>query len=77
MKTKIQHFSYPCPALSPNWNEQTLQETQQAGYATAVTTSRGLAHRNDNPLVLKRVLPTKSVDGLRWNLETAFAGKVV
>ena len=77
MKTKIQHFSYPCPALSPNWNEQTLQETQQAGYATAVTTSRGLAHRNDNPLALKRVLPTKSVDGLRWNLETAFAGRVV
>lgn len=77
MNTKIQHFSYPCPALSPNWNEQTLRESQQAGYATAVTTSRGLARRNDNPLALKRVLPTKSVDGLRWNLETAFAGRVV
>jgi peptidoglycan/xylan/chitin deacetylase (PgdA/CDA1 family) len=74
---KVVHFSYPCPALFPNWNEQTTEESQRAGYETAVTTSSGLARRNDNPLALKRVRPSKTVDGLRWNLETAFAGRAV
>jgi peptidoglycan/xylan/chitin deacetylase (PgdA/CDA1 family) len=74
---KVVHFSYPCPALSPNWTEQTTEESQRAGYETAVTTGSGLARRNDNPLALKRVPPSKTVDGLRWNLETAFAGRAV
>lgn len=73
----VTHFSYPCPALSPNWTEQTAEESRHAGYESAVTTSSGLARRNDNPLALKRVRPSKTVDGLRWNLETAFAGRAV
>lgn len=77
INAKVVHFSYPCPALFPNWTEQTAQESQRAGYETAVTTSSGLARRNDNPLALKRVRPSKMVDGLRWNLETAFAGRAV
>jgi peptidoglycan/xylan/chitin deacetylase (PgdA/CDA1 family) len=77
VNAKVVHFSYPCPALSPNWTEQTTEESQRAGYETAVTTSSGLARRNDNPLALKRVRPSKTVDGLRWNLETAFAGRAV
>jgi peptidoglycan/xylan/chitin deacetylase (PgdA/CDA1 family) len=77
INAKVVHFSYPCPALFPNWTEQTTEESQRAGYETAVTTSSGLARRNDNPLALKRVRPSKTVDGLRWNLETAFAGRAV
>jgi peptidoglycan/xylan/chitin deacetylase (PgdA/CDA1 family) len=77
VNAKVVHFSYPCPALFPNWTEQTTRESQRAGYETAVTTSSGLARRNDNPLALKRVRPSKTVDGLRWNLETAFAGRAV
>ena len=77
INAKVVHFSYPCPALFPNWTEQTVEESQRAGYETAVTTSSGLARRNDNPLALKRVGPSKTVDGLRWNLETAFAGRAV
>jgi len=73
LDTRVEHFSYPCPALFPNWTEQTTAESRNAGYKTAVTTSNGLARKQDNPLCLKRVLPTKSVDGLRWNLESAFA----
>src|SRR5262249_8576337 len=76
LQMKVVHFSYPCPALFPNWTEQTTDESRRAGYETAVTTSAGLAHRGDNPLALKRVRPTKSVDGLRWNLESAFAGRL-
>jgi peptidoglycan/xylan/chitin deacetylase (PgdA/CDA1 family) len=75
LATRVEHFSYPCPALFPNWTEQTTAESRKAGYQTAVTTSNGLARKRDNPLCLKRVRPTKSVDGLRWNLENAFAGR--
>jgi peptidoglycan/xylan/chitin deacetylase (PgdA/CDA1 family) len=73
----VDHFSYPCPALSPNWSELTTAEVRSAGYQTAITTTSGLALKNDNPLALKRVLPTKTIDGLLWNLEAVFAGKAV
>ncbi len=71
----ISHFSYPCPALQPHWAEHTVQESLQAGYETAVTTNVGLARKNDNPLCLRRIRPTKEVDGLRWNLEHAFMNR--
>jgi peptidoglycan/xylan/chitin deacetylase (PgdA/CDA1 family) len=70
----VVHFSYPCPALQPHWSERTVQMSQQSGYQTAVTTNGGLARRNDNPLQLKRIRPSKSVEDLRANLEMAFAG---
>jgi peptidoglycan/xylan/chitin deacetylase (PgdA/CDA1 family) len=73
----VQHFSYPCPALFPNWTEQTVEESRRVGYQTAVTTSTGLTRPNDNPLGLKRVRPTKTVEGLEWTLESAFAGRAL
>jgi peptidoglycan/xylan/chitin deacetylase (PgdA/CDA1 family) len=73
----IRHFSYPCPALSPHWNELTSEESRAAGYETAVTTDRGLVRSGDETLRLKRVRPSKTVDGLRWNIECAFAGRAV
>ena len=73
----ITHFSYPCPALSPHWTEQTVIASRNAGYKTAVTTDAGLAYRGDEPLTLKRVRPTKTLEGLQWNLECAFAGRSV
>lgn len=77
LKVAIAHFSYPCPALSPHWTEQTLAVSREAGYETAVTTDGGLVCKGDNPLGLKRVLPTKSVEGLQWNLECVFGGRSV
>jgi peptidoglycan/xylan/chitin deacetylase (PgdA/CDA1 family) len=74
---KVPHFSYPCPALTPHWNQRTLEECRRAGYETAVTTDGGLARAKDDPLRLKRIRPSKTVDGFRWNLECAFAGRVV
>jgi len=70
----VHHISYPCPALYPNWTQQTIDESDRAGYKTAVTTAYGLAYKHDNALQLKRLRPTKTVDGFRWNLESAFAG---
>jgi peptidoglycan/xylan/chitin deacetylase (PgdA/CDA1 family) len=73
----VQHFSYPCPALSPHWSERTVQQSRVLGYNTAVTTNSGLTRHGDNLLCLKRLRPTKTVEGLRWNLESAFAGRTV
>lgn len=73
----VEHFSYPCPALFPNWTKETIEESRRVGYQTAVTTNNGVTRVKDDPLALKRVRPTKTVEGLRWNLESAFAGRVV
>jgi len=77
LNAPVPHFSYPCPALFPNWTEQTVEESRRVGYQTAVTTSTGLTRRNDNPLGLKRVRPTKTVEGLEWTLASAFAGRAL
>jgi peptidoglycan/xylan/chitin deacetylase (PgdA/CDA1 family) len=68
------HFSYPCPALQPHWNAQTVQVSNESGYQTAVTTIGGLVRRGDHPLHLRRIRPSKNVEGLRANLEVTFAG---
>ncbi len=73
----IKHFSYPCPAMSPHWNEKTVAQSRTVGYDSAVTTNGGVTRCGDNPLSLKRIRPTKTVEGLRWNLECAFVGRAV
>jgi len=77
LEAPIRHFSYPCPALSPHWSAKTVEQSRAVGYETGVTTDSGLTRRGDNPLCWKRIRPTKTVEGLRWNLESAFAGRAV
>src|ERR1700722_13558571 len=77
LKQPVTHFSYPCPALSPHWTKQTVGECRKVGYKTAVVTDGGLAHKNDDLLCLRRVRPSKTLEGLRWNLEWAFAGRAM
>jgi peptidoglycan/xylan/chitin deacetylase (PgdA/CDA1 family) len=74
---QVNHFAYPCPALSPHWSERTVEQCRALGYETAVTTNSGVTRSGDNLLCLKRLRPTKTVEGLRWNLESAFAGRAV
>jgi peptidoglycan/xylan/chitin deacetylase (PgdA/CDA1 family) len=73
LKSTVRHFSYPCPALPPNWSDATVEESRKAGYETAVTTDNGITRRGDDTLRWKRLPPTKTVEGLKWNLERAFA----
>jgi peptidoglycan/xylan/chitin deacetylase (PgdA/CDA1 family) len=73
----VKQFAYPCPALSPHWNAHTVEQSRAAGYETGVTTNSGLAYRGDIPFCLRRIRPTKTVDGLRWNLDSAFAGRAI
>lgn len=77
LQIPVPHFSYPCPALTPHWNERTVAQSRSVGYGSAVTTNGGVVRAGDNPLSLKRIRPTKTASGLRWNLECAFAGRVV
>lgn len=71
----VKHFAYPCPALSPHWDENTLVQSREAGYESALTTDSGLLRRGADPLRLPRIRPTKTAEGLRWTLECAFAGR--
>jgi peptidoglycan/xylan/chitin deacetylase (PgdA/CDA1 family) len=73
----VVHFSYPCPAVEPHWADHTRALSQKTGYLSAVTTAGGLVRKRDDPLMLKRIRPTKTVEGLRWNLERTFCGAVV
>ena len=75
LNSGITHFSYPCPVLQPHWKGRTVDLSREAGYNTAVTTNGGIVRKNDDPLSLRRVRPTKTVEGLRWNLECIFAGR--
>lgn len=77
LNAAIKHFSYPFPALSPHWSAPTVEQSRSAGYESCVTTNSGLTRRGDSPLHLKRIHPTKTLMGLRWNLESAFAGRTI
>ena len=77
LKIPVSHFSYPCPAMTPHWSEKTVVQSRAAGYISAVTTNGGVVRKGDKPLSLKRIRPTKTAAGLHWNMECAFAGRVV
>jgi peptidoglycan/xylan/chitin deacetylase (PgdA/CDA1 family) len=77
LQLPIRHFSYPCPAMTPHWSERTVAQSGSVGYDSAVTTNGGVTRCGDHPLALKRIRPTKTAEGLRWNLECAFAGRAM
>jgi peptidoglycan/xylan/chitin deacetylase (PgdA/CDA1 family) len=73
LQEPVVHFSYPHPALNPQWTEATLAMAGEAGYATAVTTTRGPVRAGANPLSLKRMRTPRPEDEFLWTLERAFA----
>lgn len=50
----VKHFSYPHPALSPQWNEATLKITDELGYTTAVVTTSGAVRADTRVLAIPR-----------------------
>ncbi|MGB8013333.1 MAG: polysaccharide deacetylase family protein [Terriglobales bacterium] len=70
----IEHFSYPHPALNPQWTPQTLDITREAGFRSAVLTTPGTVLPGDQPLSLKRIPALKDFDQWMWGLERAFLG---
>ena len=68
----VLHFSYPHPALNPQWNRHSLQLTLDAGYQTALTTTKGPVFAGMNPLLLSRMNAPRPEYEFLWNLERAF-----
>jgi len=73
----VDHFSYPHPALNPQWNSGTLEVTREAGFQSAVLTSCGPVRAGDDPLLLKRIYAANEPDQWTWNLECTFLGRAV
>jgi peptidoglycan/xylan/chitin deacetylase (PgdA/CDA1 family) len=72
LATPVVHFSYPHPALNPNWTPHTRMLTSEAGYRTAVTTNPGPVRKGDDVLALRRVAAPTSEDEFQWRMERAF-----
>ena len=70
----IQHFSYPHPALNPQWTPRTFQITREAGFRSAVLSRPGAVLPGDHPLSLKRISAATDFDQWIWELERAFLG---
>lgn len=73
LQEPVVHFSYPHPALNPQWTENTSSMLREAGYATAITTTRGPVRTGSNPLSLTRMHAPRPEDEFLWTLERAFA----
>jgi peptidoglycan/xylan/chitin deacetylase (PgdA/CDA1 family) len=70
----VRHFSYPHPALNPQWTRETIRISREAGYQTAVTTTEGRVRAGDNPLLLPRLMVPGPADEFHWALENTFLG---
>jgi len=73
----IDHFSYPHPALNPQWSKQTLEITREAGFKSAALTTCGPVRAGDEPLALKRIYTPADLDQFTWNLEATFLGRSI
>ena len=65
---EVVHFSYPHPALSPQWSDRTVKMSASAGYKSAVTTTLGRVSAGSNPLCLRRVRASYTEHRFRWSL---------
>lgn len=77
MSEPIEHFSYPHPALNPQWSRQTLEFTREAGFKSAVLTTCGPVRNGDEPLALKRIYASADLDQFTWNLQCTFLGRSI
>jgi peptidoglycan/xylan/chitin deacetylase (PgdA/CDA1 family) len=73
----VDHFSYPHPALNPQWSQQTLEITREAGFKSAALTTCGPVRAGDEPLALKRIYTPADLNQFTWNLQCTFLGRSV
>lgn len=73
--SEVVHFSYPHPALNPQWSAKTIKMTESVGYKTAVTTTWGAVRAGANPLCLRRIGAPRPEDRFRWEVGCAFVGR--
>jgi peptidoglycan/xylan/chitin deacetylase (PgdA/CDA1 family) len=75
LDTDTIHFSYPNPGLSPQWDEETTQAVNDAGYKTAVLSRHGAVYVNDNLFTLNRAAVPSELDDFEWNLDWTLIGR--
>ncbi len=73
----VDHFSYPHPALNPQWSPDTFQITRKVGFKSAVLTKCGPIRRGDEPLRLKRIYAANDLHQWTWNLDCTFVGRYI
>ncbi|MGH9432777.1 MAG: polysaccharide deacetylase family protein [Terriglobia bacterium] len=73
----IDHFSYPHPALNPQWSPETLEITREAGFKSAVLTTCGPVRAGDEPLALKRIYAANEPAQWAWNMQCTFLGRAI
>lgn len=71
----VEHFSYPNPILSPNWNQATKEASKSTGYKTAVTSENGFIMRGNDALSLPRLSIAGKFQQFVWDLEMSFCGR--
>ncbi len=77
MGEPVDHFSYPHPALNPNFSAQTVEITREAGFKSAVLTTSGPVRKGDEPLRLNRIYSANDLDQWIWNLQCTFLGRII
>lgn len=71
----VDHFSYPNPALEPNFNAASHATVAGAGYKTAVTCVSGSVQATSDPLVLNRMWVPPDLDAFLWQLHLTALGR--
>ena len=73
----ILDFSYPNPALIPNYNELTYSAVQDSGYRSAVTCVPGPVKHNDDVLLMNRMYVPHNLNEFLWYLNMSFLGRTI
>ena len=68
----VRHFSYPHPALDPNYTQRTATMSRQAGFASGVTTVSAPVRRGQDASLLPRLYTLHDDNDFRWHLERSF-----
>jgi peptidoglycan/xylan/chitin deacetylase (PgdA/CDA1 family) len=77
LKVSVRHFSYPHPALDPQWNETTLRISCEAGYGSAVTTASAPVRATDDPLLLPRTWAPRNKSEFLWHLQHTLVARSI
>jgi len=70
--TAVRHFSYPHPALNPNYTQRTAAMSREAGFASGVTTVSAPVRRGQDAWLLPRIYTLNHPIDFRWHLERSF-----
>ena len=73
----VVHFSYPNPALVPNFSAATIAASRRTGYRTGVTSVDGPVYAGDDVLSLRRIWVPHDNDEFLWVLECTLLGRRV